>query len=237
MKKFIVYFLMMLVSSIIFAQPKPVVKPVTPATPAKPKVSPYVLKKDYEEMLLNMESKVKSATELSNNLRRDIGGKDKKIATLTEQMAKVEEILNSTAFKISTAEDSLSKTRFSVEVFRNETQEKFTQLDTQIAEAKNNSNMMFYIALGLSIIMFVLLLIQNGKLKKSMLSHTIQSEIKVKEAISKMEEDLNTQQKYSSNEINNVKLQLLKEFKLENITINTKIETLINTLEDLKNNK
>jgi RsiW-degrading membrane proteinase PrsW (M82 family) len=152
-------------------------------------------------------------------------------------MAKVEEILNSTAFKISTAEDSLSKTRFSVEVFRNETQEKFTQLDTQIAEAKNNSNMMFYIAIVISIIMFVLLLIQNGKLKKSMLSHTIQSDIKVKEAVSKMEEDLNTQQKFSSNEINNVKLQLLKEFKLENITLNTKIETLINTLEDLKNNK
>lgn len=236
MKKIIVLFMLALVTNLLFAQPKPVVKPATPATPAKPKTSPYVLKKDYDEMILKMEAKVKSATDLSTNLKREIGGKDKKIATLTDQMGKVEEILNSTAFKVSNTEDSLSKTRFSVEIFKNETEEKFTQLDTQIAEMKSMNNLLFFISVGLSIVLFLVLLMQNGKLKKSMLSHNIQAEIKLKESITeaanKLEEDLETQKKFLSNETNNVKLQLLKEIRNENEKLSFAIETLSNKLEN-----
>jgi hypothetical protein len=130
MKNIITLLMLFVVTIILHAQPKPAVKtgtPVVPGVPSKPKVSPYVLKKDYDEMLLNFDAKVKSATNANAGLRNLIGRKDKEIESLGEKMIQVEEILNSTAFKVSNTEDSLDKTRFSIEEFRKSTEEKFVE--------------------------------------------------------------------------------------------------------------
>ena len=135
-----------MVTITIQAQPKPAVKtgtPVVPGVPSKAKVSAYVLKKDYEEMLITLDAKVKSATSANASLRNLIGSKDREIASLGEKMKQVEEILNSTAFKVSNTEDSLDKARFSLEEFRKSTEEKFVEINAS-HEATNSKMLMFF---------------------------------------------------------------------------------------------
>ncbi|MFZ4796974.1 MAG: hypothetical protein ACOYMA_05735 [Bacteroidia bacterium] len=191
MKNILTLLMLFVVTISLQAQPKPAVKtgtPVVPGASAKPKVSPYVLKKDYEEMLLNLDAKVKSATSANAGLRSLIGSKDREINSLSSKMKQVEEILNSTAFKVSNTEDSLDKTRFSIEEFKKSTDEKFAEVDAINAENKSKMMMMFGISIIVSIVLFVVLLLQLGKLKKSMLSHNINAEIKLHETLAELTE-------------------------------------------------
>jgi hypothetical protein len=210
MKKTFTLFILIVVTVILQAQPKPPVKtgtPVTPGGPVKPKVSLYVLKKDYEEMLLNLDAKVKSATNANAGLRNLIGSKDREIAALGDKMKQVEEILNSTAFKVSNTEDSLDKTRFSMEEFRKSTEEKFVSIDAINEENKSKMLMLFGIGIFISIVFFVLLLMQLGKLKKSMLSHNINAEIKLHESLAELTE------KHKA-ELDSVKINLERENRI-----------------------
>ena len=193
MKNIITLLMLFVVTIILHAQPKPAVKPgtpVVPGVPSKPKVSPYVLKKDYDEMLLNFDAKVKSATNANAGLRNLIGRKDKEIESLGEKMIQVEEILNSTAFKVSNTEDSLDKTRFSIEEFRKSTEEKFVENNATHEAASSKMLMFFGIGILIAVGFFMFLLMQLGKLKKSMLSHHINAEIKLHETIAELVEKL-----------------------------------------------
>jgi len=241
MKNIITLLLLFVVSIAIQAQPKPAVKPgtpVVPGAPGKPKTSPYVLKKDYEEMLLNLDAKVKSATSSNATLRNELSSKDRKIATLNEQMKQVEEILNSTAFKVSNTEDSLDKTRFSVEEFKKSTDEKFAAIDASNEESKSKMLMYFGLGVVLSIALFAFLLLQLGKLKKSMLSHNINAEIKLHETLAELTEKHNT-------ELDSVKSNLERDDRLlshnltktiedEKVRMNFEVEKLNAAIENIK---
>jgi hypothetical protein len=189
MKNIITLLLLIVVTFTIHAQPKPTVKPgtpVVPGVPGKPKVSAYVLKKDYEEMLITLDAKLKSATSANANLRNLIGSKDREIASLGEKMKQVEEILNSTAFKVSNTEDSLDKARFSMEEFRKITEEKFIEINASHEATNSKMMMLFGIGVLVSFGFLAFLLLQLGKLKKSVLSHHINAEIKLHETISEI---------------------------------------------------
>lgn len=196
MKNFITLLLFIVVTITIQAQPKPAVKtgtPVVPGVPSKAKVSAYVLKKDYEEMLITLDAKVKSATSANASLRNLIGSKDREIASLGEKMKQVEEILNSTAFKVSNTEDSLDKARFSLEEFRKSTEEKFVEINAS-HEATNSKMLMFFgVGVLIAVGFFAFLLMQLGKLKKSMLSHNINAEIKLHETLAELTEKHKTE--------------------------------------------
>lgn len=244
MKKTFTLFMLLIIANVMLAQPRPAAKSAmpgsSPAAPTKPKVNPYVLKKDYDEMLLNMESKIKMATSQNAGLRNEIGSKEKKIEALNTQMAKVEEILNSTAFKISNTEDSLSKTRFSVEEFRRNTEEKFTTEDAIIQKDEKMASMMFYGCLVLTAILFLLLLLQNARLKKSILNHNIQAEIKLKETANevtkKMEEELETQRAFLLSENSSLGNKISRNMSEEKERLNFELEKLNSELANLKNN-
>jgi hypothetical protein len=189
MKNIITLLLLIVVTFTIQAQPKPAVKPgtpVVPGVPGKPKVSAYVLKKDYEEMLITLDAKLKSTTSANASLRNLIGSKDREIASLGEKMKQVEEILNSTAFKVSNTEDSLDKARFSMEEFKKITEEKFLEINASHEAANNKMLMFFGIGVFITIGFFVFLLLQLGKLKKSVLNHHINAEIKHHETIAEI---------------------------------------------------
>ena len=191
MKNIFTLLLLFVITITIQAQPKPAVKtgtPVVPGVPSKPKVSPYVLKKDYDEMVLTLDAKVKSATSANAGLRNLIGRKDNEITSLGEKMNQVEEILNSTTFKVSNTEDSLDKARFSMEEFRKSTEEKFVEINASHEVANSNMFMMFGIGVLIAVVLFVFLLMQLGKLKKSMLSNHINAEIKLHETIAELVE-------------------------------------------------
>lgn len=191
MKNILTLLMLFVVTIILHAQPKPAVKPgtpVVPGVPSKPKVSAYVLKKDYEEMLITLDAKVKSATSANAGLKNLISSKDREIASLGEKMKQVEEILNSTAFKVSNTEDSLDKTRFSMEEFRKSTEEKFVEINASHEAANSKMLMLFGIGVLIAAGFFAFLLMQLGKLKKSMLSHHINAEIKLHETIAELVE-------------------------------------------------
>jgi hypothetical protein len=219
MKNILTLLMLFVVTIILHAQPKPAVKPgtpVVPGVPSKPKVSPYVLKKDYDEMLLTLDAKVKSATSANAGLKNLIGRKDKEIASLGEKMNQVEEILNSTAFKVSNTEDSLDKTRFSMEEFRKSTEEKFAEIDATNEAAKSKMLMLFGIGVLIAVGLFAFLLMQLGKLKKSMLSHNINAEIKLHETIAELVENQKT-------ELDSVKSNLERDNRILNQSLSKAI--------------
>ena len=191
MKNIFTLLMLFVITITIQAQPKPAVKtgnPLVPGVPSKPKISPYVLKKDYDEMLLTLDAKVKSATSANAGLRNLIGSKDREIESLSEKMIQVEEILNSTAFKVSNTEDSLDKARFSMEEFRKSTEEKFAEINASHEAANSKMLMLFGIGVLITVGLFLFLLMQLGKLKKSMLSNHINAEIKLHETIDELVE-------------------------------------------------
>ncbi len=219
MKNILTLLMLFVVTIILHAQPKPAVKPgtpVVPGVPSKPKVSPYVLKKDYDEMLLNFDAKVKSATSANAGLRNLIGRKDKEIESLGEKMIQVEEILNSTAFKVSNTEDSLDKTRFSIEEFRKSTEEKFVENNATHEAASSKMLMFFGIGILIAVGFFMFLLMQLGKLKKSMLSHHINAEIKLHETIAELVEKQKA-------ELDNVKSNLERDNRILNQSLSKAI--------------
>ena len=233
MKNILTLLMLFVVTIILHAQPKPAVKPgtpVVPGVPSKPKVSPYVLKKDYDEMLLNLDSKVKSATNENAGLKNLIGRKDKEIASLGEKMIQVEEILNSTAFKVSNNEDSLDKTRFSMEEFRKSTEEKFAEIHASHEAANSKMMMLFGISVLITVGFFVFLLMQLGKLKKSILSHKVNAEIKLHETIDELAEkqkaELGTVKSNLERDNRILNQSLSKAIADEGIRVNFEIEKI-----------
>lgn len=241
MKKYFTLLLLFVVSVTLQAQPKPPVKtgtPVIPGVSAKPKVSTYVLKKDYEEMLLTIDAKVKAATSANAGLRNLIGSKDREIVSLGDKMKQVEEILNSTAFKVSNTEDSLDKTRFSIEEFRKSTEERFATVNANNEENKNKIFMMFGIGILISIVFFVVLLSQIAKLKKSILSHSINAEIKLHETVSELTEKhkVSLEDLRSNLERDNriLSQNVSKAIADEKVRINFEVEKLSAAIENIK---
>lgn len=219
MKNILTLLMLFVVTIILHAQPKPAVKPgtpVVPGVPSKPKVSAYVLKKDYEEMLITLDAKVKSATSANAGLKNLISSKDREIASLGEKMKQVEEILNSTAFKVSNTEDSLDKTRFSMEEFRKSTEEKFVEINASHEAANSKMLMLFGIGVLIAAGFFAFLLMQLGKLKKSMLSHNINAEIKLHETINQLVEN-------QKSEIDTLKSNLERDNRMLNQSLSKAI--------------
>jgi len=219
MKNILTLLMLFVVTIILHAQPKPAVKPgtpVVPGVPSKPKVSAYVLKKDYEEMLITLDAKVKSATNANAGLKNLISSKDREIASLGEKMKQVEEILNSTAFKVSNTEDSLDKTRFSMEEFRKSTEEKFVEINASHEAANSKMLMLFGIGVLIAAGFFAFLLMQLGKLKKSMLSHNINAEIKLHETINQLVEN-------QKSEIDTLKSNLERDNRMLNQSLSKAI--------------
>ena len=124
MKSVLSMILLVVLTITLNAQPKQAPKPVTtttaPGGPTKPRGPvPYAMKKDVDDALAGMNVQIKGISVSTSGLRGLIMAKDASINRLSNQMSKVEEILNSTAFKVATTSDSLDQTRFSIEEFRN----------------------------------------------------------------------------------------------------------------------
>ncbi|MBC7383307.1 MAG: hypothetical protein H7296_10015 [Bacteroidia bacterium] len=165
--KVLVTFVMVLTTLILHAQPKQAPKPVTPPPSAamqRPKTPPpYVLKKDFEEGMESISNQIKSMSANTYNIKSAIDAKQAEINALSGQMSKVEEILNSTAFKISSTNDSLNQTRFSVEEFRKNTEAHVSKHD----EALANAMMLIWVLLGLSVLIpLVVFMLMNTKVSK-----------------------------------------------------------------------
>jgi septal ring factor EnvC (AmiA/AmiB activator) len=146
MKKALLLSGLLLLMISIYAQPRP--KPAAPTAPAKPAAPPpYVLKKDFDSHSEEVKKQIRGIQGSMSSLQSNTNAKLNQIDDLTQQMKQVEDILNSTQFKMSLTSDSLNKTRTSVE----EVQKEFKVAIADLTDKNNALNNQLMILWGISI--------------------------------------------------------------------------------------
>jgi SMC interacting uncharacterized protein involved in chromosome segregation len=149
MKKIILLFILFSVVTFTMAQRKPEPKPApTPMVKKPAGPSPYVLKKDYDSLSTNLRNQIKSLQGSLGSIRGTIGNKDEEIEALVLQMQQVEEVLNSTNFKIALTSDSLNKTRTSIEEVQKESNEGMLALNEQVKGLKSQLMLLWVLAIA-----------------------------------------------------------------------------------------
>lgn len=243
-----------LFSLITWAQPK--VNRAVPAAPTaapKPKgPPPYVLKKDFDELINGLKSDVAAASATNASLRRIVNSKDAQINSMEEELKKINDVLNSTQFKVDNTSDSLNQTRFSLDEMQRINEARYNTIEEK---EKAQDSMFMQVSIGialLSLILFIFIFISmNKKITslKNALSVTASSiEQKVDSSLSRMKSEQSEQiramseenQFYSERWANTLKseAQLMRgEIQKLNDDIQTKsmtIEKLHSELNDLK---
>ncbi|HYG16612.1 MAG TPA: hypothetical protein VEC12_12725 [Bacteroidia bacterium] len=141
------------------------------------KPPPYVMKTDYDAKMATVDAKVNAAVNAANSVKNEVAGKLDKVAELDAKMLQVEEILNSANFKIASTDDSLKRTRFSVDEFKANTEAQINKL------AETDGQMRFLwagIAVAFLLAGAIILLMNNRlhKMKNSM--HKVSEEFSLK---------------------------------------------------------
>ena len=149
MKKIILLCILFSVVTFTMAQRKPEPKPAPTPVAKKPSgPSPYVLKKDYDSLSTSLRNQIKSLQGSLGSIRGTMGNKDKEIDALILQMKQVEEVLNSTNFKISLTSDSLNQTRTSIEEVQKESNEGLLALNEQVKGLKTQLMLLWVLAIA-----------------------------------------------------------------------------------------
>lgn len=149
MKKIISLWILFSVVTFTMAQRKPEPKPAAAPMAKKPAgPSPYVLKKDYDSLSTNLRNQIKSLQGSLGSIRGTIGSKDQELKSLVLQMQQVEEVLNSTNFKIALTSDSLDKTRTSIDEVQKESNEGILALNEQVKGLKTQLMLLWVFAIA-----------------------------------------------------------------------------------------
>lgn len=147
----------------LLAQKKTTAAAPQPEKQTQKKPSPYVFRTDYDVKMKEVDAKVNSAVGTAQTLKHELSGKLDKVDELDTKMLQVEEILNSANFKISLTNDSLTKTRFSIDEFKADTDKKTDELYAESGRQKN----LIWGAMALSLALtFGLMLLMNNRLRK-----------------------------------------------------------------------
>ncbi len=238
MKSIFTLITMVVLTQLLNAQPKqPPKPPPAPRVVSKPAGPlPYAMKKDVEAAIDGLSSQIRSVSANTNGLRGMISAKDESIDRLVTQMAKVEDVLNSTNFKISMTSDSLDQTRFSIEEFRKNTDTQINKLEESISMAM----MIIWILLGITILLPILVfIIMNKKLdglKSYINSQNFSIESKLAENLETnsdlMKKEARSQRLYTDTEVNIVKSTVSKSLKGEMEKV---AEEIIKLREEIRN--
>ena len=221
-------------------------KPAPAKPAAAPKgMPPYVLKKDYEPQVQEMNAKISGAVNSTAALKRSIGEKFEKVSILDSQMQNVEKILNSASFQIALTSDSLKETRFSMEEFKKNTDNNIAELRTSDSELKNFLYIFFGAALLVSIILFIVIfMMMNSKLKE--MKNTFQQQSKefqmnLSDKMTKHEtalsDDINSTKNRIQYDLNSMKEEMTSQFNTENEALLSQIKALSKKITDLENSK
>jgi len=230
--------------------------PAAAVAPVKPKGPiPYLLKKDFDEILTGLKADISKATSSNNSLRNSIASKDAQINKLSEDLKKIEEMLNSTSMEVENTSDSLNKTRYSLEELQRINDNHFIMVEN--AHAKTNDTI--WIALGISaVIALIISLIFNFLTTKKihvlkndliMLSTKLETTLDAKIKSVKLEnkdaiDAANEQQQfYAERLVNSAKIEISSiKTDMENVAkqnhkqneVIAQLHDIINTKEDKK---
>lgn len=258
MKKFLTLLFILVCYIHSDAQPKINRAPVPAAAvaPVKPKGPiPYLLKKDFDEILMGLKADISKATSSNNSLRNSIASKDAQINKLSEDLKKIEETLNSTSMEVENTSDSLNKTRFSLDELQRMNDNHFVTIEN--AQAKTNNTI--WIALGIAAVIALLislvfnflstkkihalkndLILLSSKLETTLDAKINSVLMENKEAIDAAKEQ---QQFYAERLVNSVKNEIAStKIDIENVAkqnhkqneVIAQLHDIINTKEDKK---
>jgi hypothetical protein len=244
MKKLLTLF----IAVILFAQFSSAQKPKTgtPAPAPKPKgPSPYVLKKELEPQMADLNAKVNAASNAAGVARRSVEAGFSRLTLLDSQMSDVQSILNSANFQIAMNADSLKETRSTIEDLNKKTDEHFTSLKSAADGFAQTVWIVTGLLFALSIAVFVILMSMINKkmaqlkvilhmneevLKKSMLTsqEKVQKELK---------SELQAFESRSLTELTSLKKDLSQQIMVEKNATAAAIQTIHAKIESLEPKK
>jgi len=150
------------------AQPKPQPKPLTtvPAKPAGPRIPPpaYVLKKDFEPKIQELENKIRSAASSGASAREALGELNDTINGIGVKVQDIENLLNSANFKIALNSDSLKITQNKIDEMRGDMEKSFTIVESKLDFAMNLIYVLFALCILLPVGIYVMMMNLNKKM-------------------------------------------------------------------------
>ncbi len=242
MKTIFTFLLLGFTSLLLSAQPKQPPKPVVPiqARPAAPKGPlPYVLKKDYDDNVASITSKINSVAGSTYGIRNMINAKDAQISELGQKINKIEETLNSTTFKVANTSDSLSQTRITFSQYMNENETRLNNMNAASAQTALWVWIVLGVAIILPLLLFVVLFLQQNKFKTLLTNQSRAMEAKLEEGLSRnrdfMQSEIKNQQFYTDRTTLVVKNELSKSMKSEMELIGREMSNINNEIQALNN--
>jgi hypothetical protein len=141
--------------------PPPAPRPVPKGPP------PYVLKKDYDPQIKELNGKVSAASAAASAVKKSVETQFAKVNQLDSEVQNIQAILNSTNFLLSVNADSIKETRITMDELAQKTDTNFNHIE----ETNASLSRMLWIFLGASlvasmIVLIVLLTITGKRLSK-----------------------------------------------------------------------
>lgn len=167
MKKILVTILLLILSFPVLmnAQSRKTQPARVAPSPPRPRIPPpqYLLKKDFEAKISELESKVRSAQNAGASAHNQASMYGDSIQTLSFKISEIENVLNSANFKITLNEDSLKTTQSRIDELRADADKSYKEIN---AKATSQANLI-WVLLGLCIVLpgiiFAVMLMQNRK--------------------------------------------------------------------------
>lgn len=239
-------FLLISVLTLLYGETLAQKKPATPAprpAPAPKGPPPYVLKKDYEVQLTELNAKIANAANAAAAVRRSMDGKFDKMIVLDSQMEEVQTILSSASFQIAMNADSLKETRFSMEEFQKKTDTNLETIKETQQSAEFNQWVLFGIAMGFSIIVLIVLLVMLKNKMAGIQTMLHKNEEILKKSLSlqgeKLQKELKDELHMSESrvlvDISALKRELNNQITKEKEATLTSLEALNNRLNSIEN--
>jgi hypothetical protein len=203
--------------------PKPVTRSIAPKGPP-----PYVLKKDYEPQMLELNNKINAASNAAASVRKSMEGKFDRMVVLDSQMQQVQSILSSASFQIAMNADSLKETRLSLDGVQKKTEENFAVLQQSHSDLASNMWVLFGVSMVLTIVVLVVLMNMMKKRMKALETILHQNEEVLKKSLSL---GLEKQQKELKEEMQGSESRML----LDTATLKREFNHQLNQQKDATN--
>jgi hypothetical protein len=185
----------LLVVNFVFAQKSKTPTPAPRPAPRGP--SPYVLKKEYEPKMEEIQSKINAASNAANSAKKTIESKLEKVNQLDSEVQSIQGILNSTTFQLAMNVDSLKETRVTMDELAQKTETNFNHIEETNASLSKMLWIILAASLGATIIVLIVLLSLTGKKmsKLQVLLHMNEEVLKksISSGLEKQQNDLKEQ--------------------------------------------
>jgi hypothetical protein len=142
--------------------------PAKPTTPPPPRMPPpqYVLKKDFEPKMQELEGRIRSAINAGASARNTATEVADSMNQISVKVQDIETLLNSANFKIALNSDSLKTTPNRIDELRSELDKSNQALKAEADKA----SMLIYILFGLAVVFPIIVLVMAMNMNKKLSS-------------------------------------------------------------------